>query len=104
MVIFFIKIFFFLSFHLNFIIKLKLIIIIILYIYNFFFFFFFFFWIIIYFIVNLIFISEYDEDNRVSPEKGNVAFSSAEMRWCFTLETFAQMYSDTYGKYKFYLM
>jgi len=99
MVIFFIKIFFFLSFHLNFIIKLKLIIIIILYIYNFFFF-----WIIIYFIVNLIFISEYDEDNRVSPEKGNVAFSSAEMRWCFTLETFAQMYSDTYGKYKFYLM
>jgi len=40
---------------------------------------------------------EYDEDNRVSPEKGNVVFSSAEMRWCFTLETFAQMYSDTYG-------
>jgi len=53
--------------------------------------------------------SEYDEDNRVSPEKGNVVFSSAEMRWCFTLETFAQMYSDTYGKifislsYNFYI-
>ncbi|EMD42320.1 hypothetical protein CERSUDRAFT_102668 [Gelatoporia subvermispora B] len=34
---------------------------------------------------------------RLSPEKGNVAFASADMHWCFTLRSFAQMYADTYG-------
>ncbi|CAL1694332.1 unnamed protein product [Somion occarium] len=34
---------------------------------------------------------------RVSPEKGNVAFASTDMSWCFTLRSFAQMYADTYG-------
>ncbi|GAA5980527.1 hypothetical protein JCM5350_004335 [Sporobolomyces pararoseus] len=44
-------------------------------------------------------ISEIDPDPklRVSPEKGNVAFASSEMGWCFTLKSFAKMYSDTYG-------
>ena len=44
-------------------------------------------------------ISELDPDPklRVSPEKGNVAFASSEMGWCFTLKSFAKMYSDTYG-------
>lgn len=35
---------------------------------------------------------------RVSPERGNVAFASTSMGWCFTLGSFAQMYADTYGK------
>ncbi|GAA96852.1 uncharacterized protein L969DRAFT_87919 [Mixia osmundae IAM 14324] len=34
---------------------------------------------------------------RVSPEKGNVAFASTSMGWCFTLRSFAKMYADTYG-------
>lgn len=34
---------------------------------------------------------------RLSPEKGNVLFASTEMGWCFTLQSFAKMYSDTYG-------
>lgn len=34
---------------------------------------------------------------RVSPERGNVAFASASMGWCFTLGSFAKMYADTYG-------
>ncbi|PAV22709.1 P-loop containing nucleoside triphosphate hydrolase [Pyrrhoderma noxium] len=38
-----------------------------------------------------------DSDLRVSPEKGNVAFASSDMGWCFTLRSFAQMYADTYG-------
>lgn len=44
-------------------------------------------------------ISEIDPDPslRVSPEKGNVAFASTQMGWCFTLKSFAKMYSDTYG-------
>ena len=33
---------------------------------------------------------------RVSPERGNVLFSSTEMGWCFTLQSFARMYADTY--------
>ncbi|GAA5942805.1 116 kDa U5 small nuclear ribonucleoprotein component [Sporobolomyces koalae] len=38
-----------------------------------------------------------DPSLRVSPEKGNVAFASTQMGWCFTLKSFAKMYSDTYG-------
>jgi U5 small nuclear ribonucleoprotein component len=36
------------------------------------------------------------ESLRLSPEKGNVCFASAQMGWCFTLETFAKMYADTF--------
>ncbi|KAI0307615.1 P-loop containing nucleoside triphosphate hydrolase protein [Multifurca ochricompacta] len=35
-------------------------------------------------------------DLRVSPEKGNVCFASTDMGWCFTLQSFAQMYAETY--------
>lgn len=38
-----------------------------------------------------------DVRHRLSPELGNVAFASAQMGWAFTLESFAQLYSDTYG-------
>ncbi|KZV87397.1 P-loop containing nucleoside triphosphate hydrolase protein [Exidia glandulosa HHB12029] len=38
-----------------------------------------------------------DPDLRLSPERGNVAFASTDMGWCFTLRSFAQMYSDTHG-------
>jgi U5 small nuclear ribonucleoprotein component len=34
---------------------------------------------------------------RLSPEKGNVLFASTEMGWCFTLQSFARMYVDTYA-------
>ncbi|KAF4124905.1 116 kDa U5 small nuclear ribonucleoprotein component [Geosmithia morbida] len=34
---------------------------------------------------------------RISPEKGNVLFACAEMGWCFTLSSFARMYSEEYG-------
>jgi len=45
------------------------------------------------------FISAIDPNSalRLSPELGNVAFASTEMGWCFTLNSFAQMYADTYG-------
>jgi U5 small nuclear ribonucleoprotein component len=36
------------------------------------------------------------ESLRLSPEKGNVCFASAQMGWCFTLATFAKMYADTF--------
>jgi U5 small nuclear ribonucleoprotein component len=36
------------------------------------------------------------ERRRLSPEKGNVAFASSSMNWCFTLQSFARMYADTY--------
>ncbi|KAF2729117.1 P-loop containing nucleoside triphosphate hydrolase protein [Polyplosphaeria fusca] len=36
------------------------------------------------------------ESRRISPEKGNVAFASTAMRWCFTLQSFAKMYADFY--------
>ncbi|PVI08086.1 P-loop containing nucleoside triphosphate hydrolase protein [Periconia macrospinosa] len=36
------------------------------------------------------------EKRRVSPEKGNVAFACTSMRWCFTIQSFAQMYADFY--------
>jgi 116 kDa U5 small nuclear ribonucleoprotein component len=38
-----------------------------------------------------------DPELRLSPERGNVAFASTDMNWCFTLRSFAQMYADTYG-------
>ena len=34
---------------------------------------------------------------RISPEKGNVLFACTGMGWCFTLQSFAKMYADTYG-------
>jgi 116 kDa U5 small nuclear ribonucleoprotein component len=40
-----------------------------------------------------------DPELRLSPERGNVAFASTDMNWCFTLRSFAQMYADTYGTY-----
>lgn len=36
------------------------------------------------------------EKRRLSPEKGNVAFACSTMEWCFTLRSFAKMYSDSY--------
>ncbi|KAJ9297602.1 hypothetical protein DTO271G3_4377 [Paecilomyces variotii] len=38
------------------------------------------------------------EKRRLSPEKGNVAFACTSMGWCFTLESFSKMYSETYPK------
>lgn len=40
-----------------------------------------------------------DDSFRLSPERGNVAFSSTQMGWCFTLKTFANMYADTFGSF-----
>ncbi|CAG7854174.1 116 kDa U5 small nuclear ribonucleoprotein component AltName: Full=Elongation factor Tu GTP-binding domain protein 2; AltName: Full=U5 snRNP-specific protein, 116 kDa; Short=U5-116 kDa [Serendipita indica DSM 11827] len=34
---------------------------------------------------------------RLSPERGNVAFASADMGWCFTLRSFSQLYAEEYG-------
>jgi 116 kDa U5 small nuclear ribonucleoprotein component len=36
------------------------------------------------------------ERRRLSPEKGNVLFACSSMGWCFTLQSFAGMYADTY--------
>lgn len=36
------------------------------------------------------------EKRRLSPEKGNVLFACSSMGWCFTLQSFAKMYSDSY--------
>jgi 116 kDa U5 small nuclear ribonucleoprotein component len=33
---------------------------------------------------------------RLSPEKGNVAFASATMGWCFTLQSYAKFYANSY--------
>ena len=41
---------------------------------------------------------------RLSPENGNVAFASTDMNWCFTLRSFAQMYADTYGNLRIFLV
>lgn len=38
-----------------------------------------------------------DPDLRLSPEKGNVAFASSDMGYCFTLKSFADLYAETYG-------
>jgi U5 small nuclear ribonucleoprotein component len=37
---------------------------------------------------------------RLSPEKGNVAFASSSMGWCFTLNSFAKMYAESYPNAK----
>lgn len=37
------------------------------------------------------------ESRRLSPEKGNVLFACTGMGWCFTLQSFAGMYANTYG-------
>ena len=37
------------------------------------------------------------QDVRVSPELGNVAFASSQGGWCFTLQSYAKLYTDTYG-------
>ncbi|GAM20293.1 hypothetical protein SAMD00019534_034680, partial [Acytostelium subglobosum LB1] len=34
---------------------------------------------------------------RVSPELGNVLFASSEMGWCFTLNSFANIYADSHN-------
>ncbi|KAK7914809.1 elongation factor Tu GTP binding domain-containing protein [Apiospora marii] len=36
------------------------------------------------------------ESKRLSPEKGNVLFACADMGWCFTLQSFAKMYADSF--------
>jgi U5 small nuclear ribonucleoprotein component len=36
-------------------------------------------------------------EKRISPEKGNVLFACTSMGWCFTLASFAKMYSDSFG-------
>ncbi|KAL5333222.1 P-loop containing nucleoside triphosphate hydrolase protein [Aspergillus crustosus] len=36
------------------------------------------------------------EKRRLSPEKGNVAFACASMKWCFTLQSFAKIYAEAY--------
>jgi U5 small nuclear ribonucleoprotein component len=48
--------------------------------------------------VNMILETFYpDGSRRISPEKGNVCFSSSLMGWSFTLESFAKIYADTHG-------
>jgi len=37
------------------------------------------------------------EARRLSPEKGNVLFACTSMNWCITLQSFAKMYSDSFG-------
>ncbi|KAM3431212.1 hypothetical protein NHJ13734_007391 [Beauveria thailandica] len=34
---------------------------------------------------------------RISPEKGNVLFACTDLGWCFTLQSFAKMYADSYS-------
>lgn len=34
---------------------------------------------------------------RLGPERGNVAFASTQMGYCFTLRSFAKLYADTFG-------
>ncbi|KAI1761814.1 P-loop containing nucleoside triphosphate hydrolase protein [Hypoxylon sp. FL1150] len=36
------------------------------------------------------------DTKRLSPEKGNVLFACSEMGWCFTLQSFAKMYADSF--------
>ncbi|KAK9779635.1 putative 116 kDa U5 small nuclear ribonucleoprotein component [Seiridium cardinale] len=36
------------------------------------------------------------ETKRLSPERGNVLFACTEMGWCFTLQSFAKMYAESY--------
>lgn len=45
-----------------------------------------------------------DENLVVSPLLGNVCFASSQYSICFTLGSFAKIYSDTYGNNNFYLL
>ncbi|KAI9496059.1 P-loop containing nucleoside triphosphate hydrolase protein [Zychaea mexicana] len=36
------------------------------------------------------------ENIRLSPERGNVCFASSQTGWCFSLKSFARLYSDSY--------
>ncbi len=36
-------------------------------------------------------------DLQLGPERGNVAFASTQMGYCFTLRSFAKLYAETYG-------
>jgi U5 small nuclear ribonucleoprotein component len=36
------------------------------------------------------------ELKRLSPEKGNVLFACTDMGWCFTLQSFAKMYAESF--------
>lgn len=51
-------------------------------------------------LVSLFLLSTYstDENLVVSPLLGNVCFASSQYSICFTLGSFAKIYSDTYGK------
>jgi U5 small nuclear ribonucleoprotein component len=40
------------------------------------------------------------EKRRLSPEKGNVLFACSSMGWCFTLQSFAKMYAESYPPMK----
>ncbi|KAF8313997.1 P-loop containing nucleoside triphosphate hydrolase protein [Clavulina sp. PMI_390] len=40
-----------------------------------------------------------DPELRLSPERGNVAFASSDLGYCFTLKSFADLYAETYGKF-----
>ncbi|KAJ2917822.1 hypothetical protein MD484_g2581, partial [Candolleomyces efflorescens] len=40
-----------------------------------------------------------DPELRLSPERGNVAFASTDMCYCFTLHSFATMYASSYGAF-----
>ncbi|UZJ52079.1 hypothetical protein CBS101457_001399 [Exobasidium rhododendri] len=46
---------------------------------------------------NLIATHDTNPARKLGPERGNVAFASTDMGWCFTLRSFAKMYADTYG-------
>ena len=39
-----------------------------------------------------------NRSNLLSPEKGNVCFAGAQHGWCFTLESFAQLYKTNNKK------
>jgi U5 small nuclear ribonucleoprotein component len=43
------------------------------------------------------------KDLRLSPERGNVCFAASQMDWCFSLQSFANMYQQSYGKYNIYI-
>lgn len=46
---------------------------------------------------NLIASVDANPARKLGPERGNVAFASTSMAWCFTLRSFAKLYADTYG-------
>lgn len=44
-----------------------------------------------------------DPDLRLSPERGNVAFASSDMGYCFTLKSFGDLYAESYGMLPLFL-